>query len=444
MVHEDGLKRPGCVSRMSDISKLSTERSSASTVAGPAREVLLRETDRCVMCGLCLPHCPTYGLSRNEADSPRGRIALVQGLLNGRLQADDVVAGHLDGCLVCRACENVCPSGVHYGRIIDGGRAVLHGRRQDWRRRLAVSLVDAVLRHGWLRRRLYGLMRWWSAKRWFGAGHGERLRGLFDAAPSARSWSERYRPDGAVRGRVGLFVGCTGDGFDAATLEAARSLLLGLGYEVLMPRGQVCCGALHRHAGEPGRADALSRANREAFAGQGLEAVVVCASACAGELREQWGAAAEDAVPPVVEVTRFVLQALERSPLDVVAGSAPSLRVLVHVPCSHRNVLKGGDDAAVLLSRLAGVELFRFEDGDRCCGAAGAQMLTSPAQADALVAGKIEQLRAMTPQVLVSSNVGCALHLHQAMVRAGLQIEVVHPVALFARRWPGVGVMEDS
>ncbi|HEX9625644.1 MAG TPA: (Fe-S)-binding protein [Acidiferrobacterales bacterium] len=397
--------------------------------------------DRCVLCGLCLPHCPTYRLTGDENESPRGRIALMRALAGGELKASAKLAGHLELCLGCRACERVCPSQVPYGRLIDAGRALLAERRRPPRRQR--WLRDALLTRP---RRLRRLARWLrryqrsGAQRLLRASHLLGLIGLAKAErllpplPALPAWQPHYPAIGTRRGAVDLFLGCVASAFDAATLEAAVRLLTRLGYDVHLPASQGCCGAQHRHAGDAARATGLVRANVAAFAGSDRP-IVFLASGCGASLvdagRELAGDAAAAAFAArAIDLQRFLVDipwpgALELAPL-------PAL-IAVHEPCTLRNAL--GDAAASyrLLERIPQVRIVALPENALCCGGAGSYPLTQPAMAERLRDAKLAHVLQLAPDYLATANIGCALQLAAGARAAGLAVEVVHPVALIER-----------
>jgi glycolate oxidase iron-sulfur subunit len=390
----------------------------------PSDERLLLEADRCVKCGLCLPACPTYRLAGVEAESPRGRIALVQGLLQGGLPATARLEDHLDACLGCRACEAVCPSGVRYGALIDGARSRLR-RPRRLSRRLVLALAS---RPRWfaaaaaLARRL-GLRRLGPAlpaapRRWL-----RLVPGQAPPAPATLS----LEPDGAARGRVGLFLGCVGRSADAGVHRAAARLLAALGYAVVCPAGQGCCGAMHQHAGLPDQARRLAARNRQAF-GEGLDALLSSATGCGAALREhdEWLGQGEG--PPARDLTAF-LAAADWSGLSPRTGPR---RVAVHLPCSARDAGLGAAEVLGLLGRIPGLEAVALDPALGCCGAAGTYLLHHPATADALREGLLDAVAATGAEVLVTANTGCAMHLRAGLAARGMTVRVAHPAELLA------------
>jgi glycolate oxidase iron-sulfur subunit len=410
------------------------------------RHLIKSEADQCVKCGLCLPHCPTYRKTQDEGDSPRGRIALMQALADERLPAQGRLAVHLDRCLACRACERACPSGVQYGALIDSARAllgpagagkrtILHERLLSWaaagpgRRRRTARLLHLYRSSGlrWLARRS-GLLRGLRL---------DRADALLPAAnPGPRRRREYYPPRGPERGRVALFSGCMTDLFTPDTLDASIRLLTLAGYGVHLPAGQGCCGAMHLHAGDLGPAAALARRNLSAFNALEVDAVLYTASGCGATLREYsvtpgQNPAGTDFNAPVRDITEF-LAGIEW-PADM-ACAPLARRAVVQDPCLQRNVLRDVTPPYRLLERIPGLSVSALPGNEQCCGAAGTYMLDQPDMADALRADKLEALRQSGAEILVTSNIGCALHLAAGLRPTGNAVEVVHPVVLLDRQ----------
>ena len=347
-------------------------------------------------CGLCHPRCPTYDLHRCEAESPRGRIALVRGLAQGHLAATPALERHLSHCLGCRACEAACPSGVEYGRLLDAARAHLRLRPRTPRARLAVAVLGR-----YRRRRPY------------------------------RSPAGAGRPPP----RVQLFTGCATGLLDRETRRAAVTLLERLGFAVELPAGQVCCGALFRHYGAPGRAAERAARNLAAFGDDPDTPVLSLASGCGATLSEYAGLLPGPAAAAFAARHRDLvgfLAALDwpgELRLRPLAG-----RLWVHEPCTLRNVLGGAGATYELLGRLPGADPRPLPGNDRCCGGAGLYPLLHPRIARSLRGAKARGLAGKDGDWLVTGNLGCALQLRRAARDAGVRLQILHPVALLARQ----------
>lgn len=400
----------------------------------------LDATDLCVKCGLCLPHCPTYTQTRHEGDSPRGRISLMQGLATGALPMSESLEAHLDGCLSCRACERVCPAKVPYGHLIDEGRALLAAKRPARTRvtRLVGALLssDAGLRALALFLWLYrasGLQ--WLVRRTRILGRG-RLARLESLVPGARRRRADAQTDAAIGGGVSLFTGCVGRLLDEETLSSAELLFARMGYRADRPAGQTCCGAIRQHGGLPAAAARNVERNLQAFAG--AQAVIHCASGCGATLVEYprlagRSAAAQDFAARLEDLSAALLkrwpQSLQLRPLRA--------RVALHLPCTQLNVVGGSENIIALLRKIPDIELVELDGTHRCCGAAGLNFVTQPQMADALLEHKMTNAQQLLPDYIVSTNIGCSLHLAGGLRRrGGAAIEVLHPATLLARQLP--------
>jgi len=381
------------------------------------------------MCGLCLPHCPTYQLSRNEADGPRGRLSLMLGLRDGSLEPDENVTQHLESCLSCRACEAMCPSLVPYGQLIDAARSHIRECRdkptpqlEKWRNQLFSQrhVLTPLLSSQRLADRLgLGAITRHIA--------GDLGRALPKMLPKAARPFGTHPSIGPQRGRVGLFVGCTGSSMDADTTRAAITLLTAFGFKVIAPRAQACCGAMHRHGGDERRADDLVAANQAVFADKAVDAIVGITTACVAELRD-FGHLNQ----PVEEISAFLARQPAEAWPPLVA--LDNQRAAIHLPCSQRNVLKQPRASFELLGHIPGLELIDLPGNEFCCGAAGMQRLSHSKQAAALREPKLRAIGELRPDYIVSSNIGCTLHLN-----VGLDAfkprppQVIHPITLLAR-----------
>lgn len=360
--------------------------------SGAARIVAL--ADACVLCGLCLPACPTYGLGREEGESPRGRIMLMKGLAEGRIGPEAGVLAHLDQCLACRNCEKACPAGVQYGDLLVESRAAIRPLRAVDRRQRALE---------WLFARPWRLRLAMALRRWMPVGRVAR--------PPRRARFAHFHPAPAqARGRVGLFIGCLGPHHDAGTVRAAIALLTRAGWEVVVPPTQGCCGAVHRHAGAD--FEELAARNRAAF--ESVSTWVTIASGCHETVA--LGAGSRMRVVDIFDV-------LADSQLPLRAA-APDLRVALHLPCTQRTVVRNAARIAPLLRRIPGLDLHELPETG-CCGASGTHMLLQPDHADAIRAPLLDAVRASGAATLCTSNVGCRLHLSGAL-------PVKHPIELLA------------
>jgi glycolate oxidase iron-sulfur subunit len=268
--------------------------------------------------------------------------------------------------------------------------------------------------------------------------------------PRSSSWSPVYPAVGKPRGEVGLFLGCVARVADATTLDAALFVLNQLGYVVHVPTAQTCCGALHQHRGDVDAAAQLEHQNVQAFAGLDLSAIITTASGCGAQLSEYssfsgWqratrattvgpqagGETTRRSPPKVLDISEFL--AVAEGWEDTRLQPLPH-KILVHEPCTLRNVLRASAYAYKLLERIPQAQVVPLAGNDQCCGAAGTYFLDQPEISAALLEDKVTALKAGQACYLATSNVGCALHIAAGLRQAGLGIEVIHPVTLVARQ----------
>jgi glycolate oxidase iron-sulfur subunit len=354
--------------------------------------------DRCVQCGLCLPHCPTYRLDAHEAESPRGRIAYVRALAAGQLPATAAGDRHLDHCLGCRRCEAACPAGVEYGELLTLARAEQAGRRRpppSRRWRLALLARPALLRRLLA---IYPRVFSWLPARWRRLPRPEPA-GALPAAAAA---------DAA------LFQGCIASAYESTTAQALARCLQAAGQSLSVPARQTCCGTAAAHAGELPQARILATRNRTAFAGQ--THVLCLASGCQQQL-----ARSLEGVAPVSDALVHLDSLGERLRFR----SAQGRRIALHLPCSQR-VLGSAAALRRLLARVPGLDLLELPDTG-CCGAAGLHMLEEPERAARLREPLLAALARSGAVELLSANIGCRLHL-----AAAARMPVRHPIDFLA------------
>ncbi len=429
------------------------------SIQNTIQAALLAEADRCVACGLCLPHCPTYRLTLSEADSPRGRIALMSGVATDRIPMNDRFIQHMDRCLTCRACESVCPSQVAYGQLIDSARVMIRHKQisqsgdivetpaasQPIPNKARDGLRSFMERQWIARPSRFDALRPWVRLLVKSGLLARLLRSKFFShhallqaqwCLTARNlpghrWQQYYPAKGACRGEVGLFLGCVARISDSETLLSAIKLLTQLGYAVHVPKTQTCCGALHQHSGRVEEAANFAECNQQAFSGLDIQAIVSTASGCGVQLLEHTKPGRVDGSPvPVLDISQFLVQ----QNWDGFKFAPLRKKVWVHEPCTLRNVLRAADLNYSLLALIPELEVRPLEGNDQCCGAAGTYFLDQPEFADALLEDKVNALRTAGADYLVTANIGCALHMGNGLLKKGINMEVLHPVTLLARQ----------
>ncbi len=382
----------------------------------------------CIACGLCLNDCPTYRIQGNEADSPRGRIQLIRMLVATDAPPDESVADHLDACLVCRACETACPSGVPFGRIMEGAREVMHERRRHGLVRRTVTRIGlgTLAAPGWLALAprapdLYARSPLASAVRRVAP---RALRWASSLAPRAEG--APYRPVERAGADMCLFAGCVMRESFGETERGTVRVLERDGHTVSAPVEQVCCGALHAHSGDGLAARRLARLNIDAFAGCDAP-IVVNAAGCGAHLKAYGEVLADD--PAWAQRARTFAGRVR----DVTEVAKPSrgktkrpLRVVYQDACHLAHGQKIRAQPRALLQAIDGVTLVEIGDAERCCGSAGIYNLTHRGVSAELQRQKVERILAAKPDLVVSANPGCILQLAAGLRAADSTVPMVH------------------
>ena len=409
---------------------------------------------RCVHCGLCLNHCPTYRLLGVEMDSPRGRIHQMILVDEGRLKLADSFVRHIDLCLDCRACETACPSGVEYGKLVEAARAQIE---RNHRR----PLVSRFLR--WLgfkqllpypgRLALLGrLLRFYQRSALRKVARASGAFKLFPKLAEAESllppiddnffFSELGRvfpAEGERRARVAFFAGCMQQLTFSELNRATIRVLQKNGCEVVAPAGQLCCGALHVHAGVRDTARRLAQTNLDTFLGDSFDAILTNTAGCGSTLKEYdqlfpddpaWRDKAELFRSKMRDVTEFLAELGLRPPVKPVP-----LRVTYQDSCHLLHGQKIKSAPRQLLTAIPGLQLIEMNLADQCCGSAGIYNLTQPEVARALLKEKMQNAGATGAQVIATANPGCILQLRAGVAQAGTQQEVLHVVELLDRSY---------
>lgn len=342
----------------------------------------------------------------------------------------------LESCLGCYSCESVCPSRVEFGGLLDESLSRLHSERTlpaITRKMLFLaekqSLLKPVIKMAYLAQ-ASGVRGLLASLGFFKVTGLERANLLLGRVAYPTELRNRTRSASADT-RVALFTGCFSSVMEQEVQQAAIKLFNALGLEVTVPEGQGCCGALHRHNGELETAAKLARNNISAFATEEADAIVTTSSGCGAGLKayEKW-LEDEGLTTPVMDVSHYLANALKQR--QIVFDHLP-LKVAMHTPCTLRQG-EGQEEAVMeLLQKIPGLELVPLTGQPRCCGAGGSQMLSQPEMADALRDDVISEVKATGADLLVSSNLGCAMHLRSGLEQAGIDMPLLHPVQLVAR-----------
>jgi glycolate oxidase iron-sulfur subunit len=402
---------------------------------------------RCIHCGLCLQQCPTYRLLGREADSPRGRIYQVLLVDAGRLAIADSFVTHIDRCLGCRACETACPSGVHYGRILERARAEIERNfRRPWLTRklrdyfyLRVlhkySLLSrcAKLLRFYQRSGLQGLARSTGILKLLGLARTEALAPRMESSFFFREIGTVFPCQGERRGRVLFLAGCIASVAAAELNRATIRVLNRNGVEVFVPPGQRCCGALQAHAGYLREARHLARRNISHMMDSGYDAIVTNAAGCGATLKEygellagdpKYAADAREFSGRVQDVNEY-LAAIGLRPPPRPLG----LRVTYQDACHLTHGQRIRSAPRELLAAI-GVDLVEMPHADHCCGSAGTYNVTHNELSMKLLEEKMNEVAAIGPDVIATANLGCTLQFRAGVKARGLKTRVAHVVEL--------------
>ena len=390
--------------------------------------------DGCTQCGICLSVCPTFVKSEDPGQSPMGRIRLMRALENG--SSEGMALEKLESCLGCYTCETVCPSRINFGKLLDESLARLREQRplaRITRMMLWLAnrslLIKSIVQVTYLTQ-LLGLRTLLSKLgllKLMGLQRADALLGRVGYPTELRN---RIHQPGSDQ-RIALFTGCFSSVMEQEIQQAAIDVFNALGLEVALPEGQGCCGALHRHNGELVTAEKLARKNIKAFSTEQADAIITTSSGCGASLKDygEW-LEGEELATPVMDVSQFLVNALRQHKL---VFDRLSLKVALHTPCTLRQDEGQEEAVTALLQEIPGLEVVPLSGEPRCCGAGGSQLLSQPEMADALRDDIVDQIKALGADVLISSNLGCAMHLRAGLARAGIGIPLQHPVQLIAQ-----------
>ena len=409
---------------------------------------------KCIHCGLCLNACPTYRLLGVEPDSPRGRIHQMILVEEGRLKLADSFVRHIDLCLDCRACETACPSGVQYGKLVEAARAQIeqHHRRPLFSRLLRslglrhllpyprrLALVARLLRF-YQRSGAQTLVRRSGLLRWLGKlGAAEKFLPRIDDRFFFSQLGRVFPAEGERRARVAFFAGCMQQVAFTQLNQTTIRVLQKNGCDVIVPANQVCCGALHVHAGVRDVARRLARQNLDAFATNDFDAIITNTAGCGSTLKEY------DQLFPDDEKAKQRAEQFQDKMRDVTEFLAalglrpPEKEVRLRVTCQDSCHLLHGQKVRhaprELLRAIPGIELVEMKLADHCCGSAGIYNLLHPEIAGELLAEKMEHARATSADVIVTANPGCILQLRAGVEQFGTGQQVLHVVELLDRAY---------
>lgn len=419
------------------------------------------ELMKCTRCGFCLPSCPTYNeTGKDEVHSPRGRIALMKALVDGKIEPSEELKNSIDLCLGCRACEMVCPSGVNFGRLLEQARDVIYQNKSD-------SKIEKTMRHLLFNKLFPYQNRVINLTSLLGLYQRSKFQkivqssGVLNLFPDTLKTLERVLPDIPKRAelkhrpdyyppiknkkttkRVAFFSGCLMDTIFMKSNDSTLKLLQYAGCEVIIPEKQVCCGALHGHNGEKELAKELAKQNIEAFEKADIEYIVTNAGGCGAFLEDyayllkddpEWAERAIIFTNKIKDITSILVELeFDKLPLRL-----DEQIVTYQDSCHLRNGQKVLMEPRKLLQSIEGVHYVEMEDAGRCCGSAGIYNILQSEMSMQILDDKMKKYKRTNAQIIVTTNPGCLLQMKLGIEREGLskQVEAVHIVDILIKAY---------
>lgn len=403
----------------------------------------------CMRCGFCLPDCPTYIETQDEAASPRGRIALMKGVVDGLIEPDEDVERQLNLCLGCRACEPVCPSDVKYGHLLEEARDIINKHKMH-------SVPTKIVRNLAFERffphqnrvkKMTGLLSFYQRS---GMQKVVRKTGLLKILPTQLQSMEKILPTvptyktmkerpthlaaiGETKKKVAFFSGCLMDTMFMETNNATMRLLQLAGCEIIIPENQACCGALHGHSGEKERARELAKRNIEAFEQLDVDAIITNAGGC-GAFLHDYDYLFKDGEDWRERAKRFSNKLQDMSSLLIELGfihkpmSLPKQTITYQDSCHLKNVMRVSNEPRRLLKSIDGASYEEMKDAGRCCGSAGIYNIVEPEMSSQILDHKMVKVKEAKATTIVTSNPGCLLQMKLGVEKEGLTetVRVVH------------------
>ncbi|MCI0529653.1 MAG: 4Fe-4S dicluster domain-containing protein [Nitrospira sp.] len=407
----------------------------------------------CIHCGLCLPKCPTYRELGVEADSPRGRVYLIKSVADGNIPINEKFIEHMYLCLDCRACETACPSGVHFGEIMEAARGQIE---RNWKRPLPVRLIREIVFKGIFpypkRLRFFAaLLRFYqqsglqSFVHRLGIlkiipGNLEEMQQMLPPLPTPGGVVEEVTPaKGEKKYRVGFISGCVMDFLFPSINQATLKVLTENGCEVVTPKYQNCCGALNLHAGVRDVAKKMARNNIDAFERAQVDYIIINAAGCGSTLKEygilleqdpKYAEKAREFSRKTRDISEFLVEISFKKPNKEIRK-----RVAYDDPCHLMHGQKITKQPRMILNSIPGLELVEIKDADFCCGSAGIYNVTHREMSMKLLERKMSNILASGADMIATGNPGCILQIRLGVQKHQMSAEVLHPVELLAQAY---------
>lgn len=408
----------------------------------------------CMRCGFCLPTCPTYIESGfQEAHSPRGRIALMKAVVDGFIEPDEDVERSLNMCLGCRACEPVCPSGVQYGHLLEEARDIINQhKKHSFKTKLVRKTVfDGLFPYQNRMRSLTSLLGIYQRSGMQNLVHKSGMMRLFPESittmekvlpkvPTRKELNNRpeyVKPVGTTRKKVAFFSGCLMDTMFMKTNDATIKLLQLAGCEIVIPKAQSCCGALHGHSGEKDSAKELAKRNIIAFEETEADYIISNAGGCGAFLidyghllknEHDWAERAVAFSKKLKDISSILVE-LDFHKMEL---ALPTQIITYQDSCHLRNVMKTEREPRILLQAIKGIEYKEMKNADSCCGSAGIYNIVESDMSMKILDSKMIRVKETLATTIVTANPGCLLQMKLGIEREGLsdKMRAVHIVDL--------------
>ena len=410
---------------------------------------------RCIHCGMCLPVCPTYNLTMREQSSPRGRIRLIRSLHEGTIGLTEEFVDEMNFCLDCQACQTACPAGVQYGELVEDARQqISEGKKESYRLRLVKFLLLRGILASKRRTKFFGrLLRLYEAAGLRDAVERSAILSLFSQKFQAKHSMlphasgvffdddsvEVFSPVGSKRGTVAFLSGCIMNVSFAEVHRDAVDVLRLNGFEVVVPKQQVCCGSLHGHNGDNMVAKELAHRNLDVFGKFPFDALVIDSAGCGAFIKEYgklladdpaYASQAEELSRKTKDITEFLVDA------GMVTPAIPlNVRITYHEACHLVHSQKISRQPREIIQSIPGIEFVELPEATWCCGSAGIYNVTRFDDSMKFLERKMNNLASTNADIVVTGNPGCHLQLQYGIKKFGLKMEVVHPVTLLRRTY---------
>jgi glycolate oxidase iron-sulfur subunit len=417
--------------------------------------------NNCIHCGMCLPVCPTYNLTFQEQSSPRGRIRLIRSLYDGSLDLSNEFIDEMYFCLDCQACQTACPAGVHYGELVEDARNHIGAHHRDgWQIWFFKKMFLRGILSSKFRTKLFGkLLRVYqhtglrdaiqrsSILKIFSQRVHEKHSMLPRASDVlfAETVPEVLFPTSAKRGRVAFLSGCIMNVSFSDIHRDAVDVLRANGFEVVIPKQQVCCGSLHGHNGDIEEAKRLARLNIDVFDRYEFDALVVDSAGCGAFLKEyarllhddnEYSTRAEALSNKTKDITEFLVEVGFVQP-----KYSLDKRITYHEACHLVHTQKVSSQPRQILNAIPGATFLELPEATWCCGSAGIYNIVRYDDSMQMLERKMKNIASTDVDIVVTANPGCHLQIQYGINKFGLKMEVVHPVTLLKRAYESQNVI---